>query len=393
MTIMNNYAHRLIFSDRRSYRLTRHFLFWLLYFACLSCLDSEYYSEKAILHIVASWMPLTMLNIFVTLYWLVPGYLMRSKWKSFVLLYGSWALMEIPLGFLTHLYLTYPYCWDPGPRPTLRQALPQFLDLYPLVIVNGVTLFAVFIRMFKFWRVEQLQKLQIKKEKTDAELQLLRAQLHPHFLFNTLNNLYTLILEKSSKAPEMLSRLSAILSYVLNDCQTAEVQLKKEIAFCRAYIELEGERYGNRLDLSLEFPDDIGDRMIAPMLFQPFIENAFKHGAAEQVGKVWMSIGLSVRGDQLSFRVVNSADLAIRQHSAGGIGIANIQRRLELLYPDRHQLVREQDEEKHLISLTINLPPVKPGRPAHIKEKSKLARVETESEVGAAAESNYILFH
>ena len=348
---MNNYVHSLIFSDRWKYRLTRHLLFWLFYFACLSPLDTEYYSARALLHINASWMPLTMLNIFVTLYWLVPGYLMRSKWKSFVILYGSWMLLEVPLGFLTHYYLTYPYCWDPGPRPPFRQALPELLDLYPLLVVNVVTLFAVFIRMFKFWRVEHLQKLQMKREKTDAELQLLRAQLHPHFLFNTLNNLYTLILEKSNKAPRMLSRLSAILSYVLNECQAPAVQLRKEIAFCRAYIELEGERYGNRLDLSVEFPDDIGDRMIAPMLFQPFIENAFKHGAAEQVGKVWMSIGLSIRGDQLSFRVINSANPDVRQHSPGGIGIANIQRRLELLYPDRHRLVQEQDDQTHLISL------------------------------------------
>jgi hypothetical protein len=384
MTIMNNYTHLLIFSHRRGYRLTRHLLFWLLYFTCLAPLDTEYYSVKGILHINVSWMPLTMLNIFVTLYWLVPRYLMRSKLKLFVLLYGGWMLMEIPLGFLTHLYLTYPYCWPPGPRPTLRQALPEILDIYPLVIVNAVTLFAVFIRMFKFWRVEQLQKLQMKKEKTDAELQLLRAQLHPHFLFNTLNNLYTLILEKSSKAPGMLSRLSAILSYVLNDCQATEVQLKKEIAFCRDYIELETERYGDRLDLCVEFPDDIGgtadigDRLIAPMLFQPFIENAFKHGAAEQVGKVWMSIALSVRNDQLLFRVINSADLTVRERPAGGIGIANIKRRLDLLYPDRYQLIREQDEDKHFISLTIDLPSAKPGKPTRVKENPKLVRVGTE---------------
>jgi hypothetical protein len=388
MTVMNNYAHFLIFSDRWSYRLTRHLLFWLLYLICISSLNlDDLYDLKARVHMSVSWVPLTMLNIFVTLYWLVPRYLMRSNWKSFAILYGSWMLMEIPLGFLTHYYLTYPYCWEPGPRPSFRQALPEVLDVYPLVVVNVPVLFAIFIRMFKFWRVEQLQKLQIKQEKTDAELQLLRAQLHPHFLFNTLNNLYTLILEKSGKAPEMLSRLSAILSYVLNDCQSAEVRLSKEIAFCRAYIELEGERYGNRLDLSLEFPDDIADRMIAPMLFQPFIENAFKHGAAEQVGKVWMSIGLSVRGDQLSFRVINSADLDVRQHSAGGIGIANIQRRLELLYPGRYQLIREQDEEKHFISLTIDLPPVKPARPKRVKESQKLVRV------GAGSGSTYSLFH
>src|SRR5580698_10495481 len=135
MTDMNHYAHHLIFSDRRSYRLTRHLLFWLLYFVCLAPLDIGYFNDcKANLHVNVSWMPLTMLNIFVILYWLVPKYLMRSKWKSFVILYGSWALMEIPLGFLTHLYLTYPYCWPPGPRPSLRQALPERPVIYPLGI-------------------------------------------------------------------------------------------------------------------------------------------------------------------------------------------------------------------------------------------------------------------
>jgi len=373
---MNNYAHHLIFNDRWNYRLVRHLLFWLLYLMSLSALGTnEFGGFKANVHIAMSWMPLTMLNIFVTLYWLVPRYLMRSRWHSFALLYGGWVVVEIILGFLTHYYLTYPYCWEPGPRPAFMKALPEILDFYPLVIVNVVTLFAVFIRMFKFWRVEQLQKLQMKREKTDAELELLRAQLHPHFLFNILNNLYALILEKSSKAPEMLSRLSAILRYVLNDCQAAEVQLRKEIAFCLDYIELEGERYGDRLDLSMEFPDDIEDRMIAPMLFQPFIENAFKHGAAEQIWKVWMNIRLSVRGNQLLFRVINSADFTVRHRPAGGIGIANIQRRLELLYPDRHQLIQEQNEEMHLISLTIDLQSVKPARPPRRKENPKRVRV------------------
>lgn len=383
---MNKYVHLLIFSDRWSYRLTRHLLFWLVYFASFSILGvNEFGDFKASVHLVTIWTPLTMLNVFVTLYWLVPGYLMRSDWRSFALLYGAWVLLEIVLEFLTHYYLAYHYVWGPGPRPPLRQALPEILDFYAFFVFNGVTLFAVFIRMFKFWRIEKLQKLQMEREKTDAELELLRAQLHPHFLFNTLNNLYTLILEKSDQAPEMLSRLSAILSYVLNDCQATEVRLAKEIAFCRAYIEIEGERYGNRLELSLDFQNDIGDRMIAPMLFQPFIENAFKHGASEQVGKVWMSIGLSVRGDQLFFSVINSADLLVRDRSSGGIGIANIQRRLELLYPDRHQLVRDQDKEKHFISLTIDLPSTKPEKPARVKEGSKSTPVDSGS--------NYSLSH
>jgi len=386
MTFINNYVHHLIFSDLRRYRLVRHLSFWLLYAITFSLMGiNEFGNFVSNVHLVMIWTPLNLLNNLVIVYWLVPKYLMRSDWRPFILLYGGWMAMEIVLAYLTHYYLAYSYIWGVGHRPGFWQALPEIFDLYPLLLVNTVTLFAIFIRMFKSWRVEQLQKLRMKQEKTDAELQLLRAQLHPHFLFNTLNNLYTLILEKSAKAPEMLSRISAILSYVLNECQAAEVELKKEIGFCRDYIKLETERYGDRLDLSLEFPDDIGDWMIAPMLFQPFIENAFKHGAAEQVGKVWMSIGLSIRGDEISFRVINSANPAVSKRSMGGIGIANIERRLELLYPDRYELLREQDEEKHFIRLTVNLPRGKPGSPHLIRADPRPAR--------KATGSNYSLFH
>jgi sensor histidine kinase YesM len=372
MNFINNAAHRLIFSNLRRYRVIRHLMFGLLFSISYPLLSINVYSSYVLnIRMMLVWTPLNIINIGVTLYWLVPKYLIHSIWRSFLLLYGCWLVVEVALSYLTNYYLAYPFVWGVSNRPGFWKGLSEILDFYPLVIVNGVALFAIFIRMFKLWRVEQLQRLKMKQEKTDAELQVLRAQLHPHFLFNTLNNLYALILEKSIRAPEMLSRISAILSYVLNDCQAAEVGLQKEIIFCRDYIKLESERYGDRLDLSLDFPNDVGDKMIAPMLFQPFIENAFKHGAAEQVGKVWMSIGLSIRGEEVSFRVINSANPAVSQRSKGGIGITNIERRLELLYPDRYQLLREQDDEKYLICLTINLPPGKPESPHLVIGRSK----------------------
>jgi two-component system LytT family sensor kinase len=170
----------------------------------------------------------------------------------------------------------------------------------------------------------------------------------------------------------MLLRLSAVLSYVLNECQKAEVPLEKEIAFCQDYIDLEKARYGDRLDINTRFSGELQDKMITPMVFQPFIENAFKHGAAKQLGKVWIDIGMTVHDNRLLFEVSNSADYSTPSTSAGGIGIANIKRRLQLLYPGRHQFVENREQGMHSISLRVDL--ASPSRDRLYRAKKSLPR-------------------
>jgi Histidine kinase len=371
-------SQQLIHSNQWRYRACRHGLFWLLYFLGYSFLDlNTYYGPFDGLQLAVRWMPFCVLNTYVTL-WLVKQYLLQSKYRTFFLSLLGWTAALIPLSFLTHLYVAYPYCWPAGPRPTFRQALWEFFDIYPIFVNEVITGFAVFLRLYKFWRVELLQKLQLSREKTDAELELLKAQLHPHFLFNTINNLYALIQERSTRAPDMLLRLSAILGYVLNECQAPEVPLERELDFCQDYINLEAERYGDRLNIVTQFSGDLEDKMITPMLFQPFIENAFKHGAAEQIGKVWIKIRMSVHETRLLFEVTNTADASLHSSSSGGgIGVANIQRRLQLIYPDRHKFVRKQENGLHSISLTIDLLAPAQGQPYGIRKKSKLLRVQS----------------
>lgn len=335
-------------------RLSRHLLFWGMYLAAYSILDlNEFPEPYAGLELAVRWLPFCLINTYVTLYWLVDRFLLRSRYVLFFVLLAGWIVVLIPLAFLSHLYLVYPYCWADGPRPSFRAALPELFDLYPILVCSVVTGFAVFIRLHKFWRAELLQKMQLKKETTEAELQLLKAQLHPHFLFNTLNNLYALILKRSDRAPDMLRRLTDILDHVLRQGYTGEVPLREEIAFCRDYIELEKERYGDRLRIETEFSDDRAEVAIAPMLFQPLIENAFKHGASEQLGNVWIHIRLAVAAGRLVFQVTNSAKPA--PASSDGIGVANIRRRLHLLYPGRHAFTRDHDGSRHSVSLSIDL--------------------------------------
>jgi LytS/YehU family sensor histidine kinase len=175
-----------------------------------------------------------------------------------------------------------------------------------------------------------------------------------------LNNLYSLVYEKSDRAPKMLMRLSGLLSYVLYECKADEVLLSKEISIIKDYVSLEKERYGDRLDVSLNFSGDIDNKMVAPMLFQPFIENAFKHGTSEQLGKVWMSIDLSVKENQLYFKIINSCDnnatAILEKH---GVGIENVKKRLELLYPENFQLQNGVENDVYIVSLSLELKVVK----------------------------------
>lgn len=222
--------------------------------------------------------------------------------------------------------------------------------------MNTVAMIGGFIKFFKYWYAEQQQKIQAEKEKLNAELELLKAQLHPHFLFNTLNNLYSLVYEKSDKAPQMLMRLSGLLSYVLYECKADEVLLSKEISIIKDYVALEKERYGDRLEVSFNFSGDIDDKMIAPMLLQPFIENAFKHGTSEQIGKVWMSIDLSVKENQLYFKVINSCDNnPVATPEKPGVGIENVKKRLGLLYPGKFELQNGIEGDVYIVSLSLEL--------------------------------------
>jgi sensor histidine kinase YesM len=342
---------------RQRYRLIRHSLFWLVYFIVFSVESGvDLGNWRLGIETTLCFTPINLLFVYVILFWLVPRYLVKERYLTFLIFYVTWVVMGLVMNFLFRYYILIPFrSGRPSPPIGMGGAYRMIFALGSFIVMNTVAAFAVFISMFKYWYREQRQKMQIQEEKTRAELELLKAQLHPHFLFNTLNNLYTLVIERSEKAPDMLLRLSGLLSYVLYECKAPEVSLEKEIKVMLDYIALEQERYGSRLEISTDFSGDLEGKMIAPMMFQPFVENAFKHGTAEQIGRVWMSIELSVRKNQLIFRVINSVDWKFAEKKAGGIGIENVRRRLELLYPGKYTLEQDAGEETYIISLTIEL--------------------------------------
>lgn len=189
----------------------------------------------------------------------------------------------------------------------------------------------------------------------ETELKLLRSQLHPHFLFNTLNNLYSLALEKSDKTPDLIIRLGDMLSYIIYDCNSDKVLLIKEIDFLKSFIELQKVRYVS-CDIKLEVTGEIDNQKIAPMLLHTFIDNSFKHGAARISGDSWITVSIDVYNGYIDLRVENNKPAGRELNKeAGGIGIENAKKRLQLIYRDRYELNIHQSESTYSVFLKLLL--------------------------------------
>ena len=205
---------------------------------------------------------------------------------------------------------------------------------------------------------EQL-KSRLRQEKLESELNYLKAQVHPHFLFNTLNNIYALAeREESRETAEGIARLSGLLRYVLYDCKAERVLVEKEVDFLENVIQLQRLRLADDDDIAIAFNinGDYRGRRIAPLLLMPFVENAFKHGI-DLKRSSFIRIDLEVTGDELRFRVANSSFNGQEPGKTPGIGLQNVRRRLELLYPGNHQLEVTERDRIFTVNLQIPLTP------------------------------------
>lgn len=195
-----------------------------------------------------------------------------------------------------------------------------------------------------------------KSEKLEAEIKFLKSQINPHFLFNALNNIYTLTLLKNDQAAAQLLKLSEMLRYMLYDCKADRVPLYKEITYLRHFIDLQLLKDSRGMNVTVNIDEQRPNMQIAPLLLIPFVENAFKHSQVEDLKNGWIEIDLQTEDDQLAFFVRNSLPIkSISKDKAGGIGLSNVQRQLELLYPDRHTLVISDKEGIFSVHLQLNL--------------------------------------
>ena len=195
------------------------------------------------------------------------------------------------------------------------------------------------IKYYKDWYIKQRRSEQLGRENVQAELQLLKAQVHPHFLFNTLNNIYSFVLTGDNRAVDLVDKLTGMIDYMRTEGEKSLVPLEKEIRLIKDYVGLEKVRYGDRLDLKVDISCNDHRMLIAPLLMIPFVENSFKHGTSQMLRHPWVKLEITCVDNQLFFNLSNSKpSLTLPNKSNKGIGLNNVKKRLRLLYPEKHQL-------------------------------------------------------
>lgn len=357
--------HDLIFSYRPGYRIFRHAAFWVLKFLLLTIwalknyfhtLPGESLSEipadgiHPMINASIGFNLLTdMIFCYCVAYWLWPEYLMKRKYGWFVVIFVSLAII---LHFVRFIADASVYISSVGANLALAHLWLDFLRSGPV----GVFIFFITLKLIKEWYLKQEERQLLSTENALAELQLLKAQVHPHFLFNTLNSIYSFTLAKSSQAADLVAKLSDMMRYMVISGEAALVPLEKELKMIRDYIALEQVRYGDRLNLTFVVTGDYTDKLIAPMLMIPFVENAFKHGAGKTWPSPWIKLSLEIKNDRLFFELSNSKPAEpVTSPGKNGIGLSNIHKRLHLLYPEKHDLELRTMYDSFMIRLQVPL--------------------------------------
>jgi sensor histidine kinase YesM len=333
------------FDQLIKHRKAQHILFWLvvIFYFTIGYGSPGRYGDT--FQRVILFLPGHIFLTYVFFYYLIPKFLVPKKIFYFIV-----------LGVFTYfLSLYYAYNVNFHLLPIFN--LQSIWVGSPLIGQTTMLGAALSIKFLKQWYKEKQNANELKQQKMEAELNLLKAQIHPHFLFNTLNNLYSHILEKSPQAPEIVLKLSELLRFMVYESLANQISLSKEITLIEEYIDLEQLRYGDRLDMSVQFDGDIENKAISPLIFLPLIENAFKHGVSNQLDQCWISLHMHIEGDELDFKLINSKDPESMMAPAhiGGKGIENVKKRLNLVYPGKHHLEIINQHEVFIVSLQLTL--------------------------------------
>ena len=299
-------------------------------------------------------MPVTILISYFLIYYLIPNYLLTKKYKYFILYTVYTFIISVYAIILSILYgLIYSEGYKEVDTTPLTKTLPFIVLGVYFVVLIVVSLSLIMHNYNSIVKNEILNSkiLNAQLELKEQELRFLKMQIHPHFLFNSLNTIYGFALKKRDEAPEMILKLSNLLDYILYQIEKPSVLLQDEINHLLDYVSLEKMRFHDTLEVIFEKNIENENFQIAPMLLIPFVENAFKHGAIVN-GKLKVNILLKTKKDTLLFEISNTS--MKDDDFEKGIGLENIQKRLELLYPCVHKIEIKQFENGFKVQLKIS---------------------------------------
>ncbi|MCD2423256.1 histidine kinase [Niabella pedocola] len=350
----------------KKYPILQHLFYWLTAFSLLVFIYSTAYGSYHLgVQVILILLPVHMCYFYLLTGWVMPRFYFRGKYLQTCLLVILILPVMAVLYRLTEVFIADPFIyhfykvrdssftWADHERPLREQLLSPLGFVNAVERSNTVVWICVTLNLFILWHQRKQAVLQ-------AELNFLKGQLHPHFLFNALNNLYALSLDKAPQTPQVILGISNILRYVLYECTAEQVPLKRDIEVLNDYIELEKLRYEDRLELNVHIDPHADHIQIAPLLMLPLVENAFKHGAAESTDMPWINIDLYLSNNDLTFKIANSKPelpvaQAYGQKFKGEIGIHNLRKRLEYIYPSKHRFRYFDESDCFIAELQIQL--------------------------------------
>jgi LytS/YehU family sensor histidine kinase len=332
-------------------RFIMHAMFWIAWLSRTLYDILRIFGTQSALLFSLTYIFTQMPFVYLHLYYLVPNFLNKKKFKSYILL----TLITL----FTYSYFNYivlqhlPSVWIPLKMSYYINSLEPLYDVF-----EGLFAFVITYALKYTWLAISTENkiLELQKDNLQLELNVLKAQVNPHFLFNSLNNIYALSLQKSEQTPEVIIKLSNLMRYVLYECNASKVSIVKEIQFIYDFIELEKVRHINTEKIKFNLTGMPDKSEIEPFLLIPFVENAFKHGLNNVPEKNWVIIDLAFENKVIKLTIENSLSEKIDSKILpSGIGLQNVRKRLKLLYPKNHQLKITVTDVSYKTELRIDI--------------------------------------
>lgn len=340
-------------------RSVNHLIYWVLFVFIGSYIFSYQQNFPYIFFLLnlLVHLPVLVLYTYFVIYWLVPNHLLRGRYFTFfglLALASAFAsLLKLAVSKNIYYALFIPEALHPN-----QWYSPDLFLINLLWIIGPTVLFAMF-KYYKNWIKSQDISNETERKRMATELQVLKGQLNPHFLFNTLNNLYSLALSKSDKTAVVIAKMSDMFHYILYECNAVEVPVSKELKLLEDYIELEQIRYSDRLSIQFDKKIDNRNYLVPPMLLYSLVENCFKHGSSPDPDLPWIKIVLRVQNNIMTFEAQNSIPKKQKRINPEGVGLLNSKRRLELIHPQNHQLVIREENNEFYVKVEITKPAIK----------------------------------
>ena len=339
--------------NSRFIRMIQHLLFVILVFAILLSMFKSANPPVAVDYVYTILFLSTILPVvYLHLYWLLPK--LSSKFLLINYL--------LPLALITAVFIWINIQlfdhWSVNLFPNFY-FISYFTWWEITIFFIACLVITTLLKLSKSWfLVNRLQRELLEKEKqrVQQELKALKAQVNPHFFFNTLNSIYSMSLDKDDRLPATVLQLSELMRYFLYQSNDERVPLAKEIAVLKDYIALQRIRSDGTLDIKSDIEDDAGEQKIAPLLLITFLENAFKHGVKGEVGATFIKLKIGVKENCLNFLMENNkGTVDVVEKDNKGLGLENVRRRLELLYPGRHNLTVQDRNNDFIVTLQLQL--------------------------------------